>query len=169
MFDINIEFDDIKISSITRDDLSNIQKWINSQDCIYNLTHLDLNEMKEIFLQYYINECEFFLKIKKGSELIGIMKGRVEFKNPVEVWILYFIIDKNNRSVGLGTKILNNFVGSLREKYALHHFYTCIPEVEKSFIKFLNKNDFKLIRVSKCPYFACAKETNMYVMNLQNY
>lgn len=169
MFDINIEFDDIKISSITRDDLSNIQKWINSQDSIYNLTHLDLNEMKEIFLQYYINECEFFLKIKKCNELIGIIKGRVEFKNPVEVWILYFIIDKNNRSLGLGTKILNNFVGSLREKYALYHFYTCIPEVEKSFIKFLNRNDFKLIRVSKCPYFDCAKETNMYVMNLQNY
>lgn len=171
MFDINIKFDDMEISSINKDDILNVQEWINTQDttCNFNSKPLDFYEFKERFLEYYISECEFFLKIEKKQVLIGVLKGRLEFKNPVEVWILYFTIDNKNRNQGIGTQILNNFMHSLKEKYGLNNFYTCVPEKEKDSVKFLNKHNFKLLRVSKGFYSSEEDQSDMYILNLQNY
>lgn len=171
MFDINIEFEDIKISSIVMEDILDVQMWINLQNDMCNLNSKPLNfsEFKERFLEYYISECEFFLKIEKKNVLMGIMKGRLEFKNSVEAWILYFSIDNNEIKLGSGTKILNNFIYCLKQRYGIYSFYTCVSEKEKDSVYFWSKNKFKLIRVSKDFYSMDEENINMLVMNLENY
>ncbi|MCD3331341.1 GNAT family N-acetyltransferase, partial [Clostridium botulinum] len=81
MFDIKLEFDNIKILSIEKEDVSPIYKWIRCNNQFLqnegneNITY---DKFYEHFLEYYFSECEFFLKINKENKLIGIFKGRTE-------------------------------------------------------------------------------------------
>jgi hypothetical protein len=54
MFDLHISDDNIDISSVEREDIIAIQKWINSQNANYmdKEKELDLKEFYERFLEY---------------------------------------------------------------------------------------------------------------------
>src|SRR5690242_7327038 len=111
MFDINLKLDGLELSSIEEKDLNSIQQWLNSQmyykkNPIENL--LNSKAFYERFLEYYVSECEFFLKIDKKDELVGIIKGRIDFKNPNEVWIWEFVIDEKKKKQGIDRLVLEN-------------------------------------------------------------
>ncbi|NFF60276.1 GNAT family N-acetyltransferase [Clostridium botulinum] len=148
MFDIKLEFDNIKIFSIEKEDVNPIYKWIRCNDqylqneCNENITY---DEFYEHFLEYYFSECEFFLKINKKNKLIGIFKGRTEFKNPNEVWIKYFLIDKEYRNYGLGSKVLNEILKYFSNDCGIFNFYTNIEDGQSNCIKFLLKNNFYIL------------------------
>jgi RimJ/RimL family protein N-acetyltransferase len=170
MFDINICFEDISISSIEREDVIQIQKWINSQD-IYNgsalVKPLDLEEFVERFIEYYMSENEFFLKIKKSDELIGVFKGRVEFKNPNEVMIWCYIINNSVRGMGYGTKILNNILLYFKNNLGIATFSTGIVEGNSKAMRFWNKSRFNLLRISKNFFNIDGKEFDMLIFKRQ--
>jgi RimJ/RimL family protein N-acetyltransferase len=152
MFDMDIRFDDIKISSVLKGDIFNIQKWMNSQR-FYEDEALSkpmaLSDLKERFLEYYMSENEFFLKIVKGDILIGIFKGRVEFKNPNEALVWCYILDETYRGFGLGSQILNEILLCFKESFGIASFSTSIVEGNKAVIRFWEKNRFIYSRVSK--------------------
>jgi RimJ/RimL family protein N-acetyltransferase len=171
MFDINIHFDDIHISSIVRQDIIQIQKWINNQD-VYGgkalVKPLDLDEFVERFIEYYMSESEFFLKVEKSGELIGIFKGRVEFKNPNEALIWCYILDKPLRGNGYGTKILNNILAYFKDNLGIVNFSTGIVEGNNRAVKFWNKNGFNLLRISKDFFNIEGKEFDMLIFRRQD-
>ena len=101
MLDVKIEYKDIKISNVQEKDLVTIQKLMNKKDFLEGETNLE--ELRERFLESYISQCEFFLKIEKSSILIGILKGRIEFKNENELWIWYFYLSEVYKNTNLGT------------------------------------------------------------------
>jgi RimJ/RimL family protein N-acetyltransferase len=152
MFDMDISFDDITISSVLRGDILNIQKWMNSQQ-FYEDEALSkpmaLRDLKERFLEYYMSENEFFLKIVKDDILIGIFKGRVEFKNPNEALVWCYILDESYRGLGLGSQILNKILQYFKESFGIINFSTSIVDGNKAVIKFWEKNKFICSRVSK--------------------
>ncbi|MCM0648969.1 GNAT family N-acetyltransferase [Clostridium swellfunianum] len=152
MFDMNVNIDDdIYIRSVKKEDVVSIQKWINNQN--YNLNDkekpLGLKEIYERFLEYYVSEGEFFLKINKGDALIGILKGRIEFKNPNEVWIWYFLIDKECRNKGIGSKIVEGVENYFNQGFGIYDFYCGVCEQDTKFLRFWNKNGYRLMRISK--------------------
>ncbi|KOC39932.1 GNAT family acetyltransferase, partial [Clostridium botulinum] len=93
----------------------------------------------------YFNECEFVVKINKKNKLIGIFKGRTEFKNPNDVWIKYFLIDKEYRNYGLGSKVLNEILKYFSNDCGIFNFYTNIEDGQSNCIKFLLKNNFYIL------------------------
>lgn len=166
MFDISFGFDDINITSLESIDLSYAQKWLNQQSNFYinSGKPIDSKEFHERFLEYYVSEGEFFLKIKKSDELIGLLKGRIEFKNNNEVWIWYFIIDSKYRGKEIGSKILNGLCSYFKKNYGVYDFYTGIVDDDKKALQFWNKNKFTLFRISEDYFSTEEKKKNMLIL-----
>lgn len=166
MFDISFEFDDINVTSLESTDLSYTQKWLNQQSNFYinGGNSIGDKEFHERFLEYYVSEGEFFLKIKKSDKLIGLLKGRIEFKNNNEVWIWYFIVDSNCRGKEIGSRILNELCKYFRKNYGIYDFYTGIIDGDKKSFHFWNKNNFALFRISEDYFSTENKKMNMLIL-----
>ncbi|WP_242846197.1 hypothetical protein [Clostridium novyi] len=70
MFDIKLDYNNIKITSVEREDIKDIYNWIRMQNSFYvenkNMDNIDYSEFYDRFLEYYFSECEFFFKnVKK--------------------------------------------------------------------------------------------------------
>jgi RimJ/RimL family protein N-acetyltransferase len=171
MFDVNIHFDDINISSIVREDIVNVQRWINSQQLYEGEAlskSMDLKELKERFIEYYMSENEFFLKIKKCGELIGIFKGRVEFKTPNEVLVWCYMLDKDFRGSGLGTRILNEVIGFFKENFGIMNFSTTMVKGNSEATRFWTKNKFQLLRITKNFFNIEGKSLDMIILKRED-
>ncbi|MFU0825176.1 GNAT family N-acetyltransferase [Clostridium sp.] len=142
MFHINLEFDDIKISSIEKEDLLGVYGWLQYED-----NFIEYDDFYERFLEYYLNECEFFLKVYKDKDLIGIIKGKVEFKNPNEVWLVYFLIGSKARSKGLGSQILNYIINYFSKDCGIVRFYAKIQKTNFKTLGFWKENQFNPIKL----------------------
>ncbi len=95
MFNIDIVSHDVSIMNVEKEDIVKIEKWINNQR-VLNIAakkNYGIVEFYERYLEYYVSEGEYFVKVLFGSELIGIIKGRIEFKNPNEVWIMCYLLE----------------------------------------------------------------------------
>ena len=55
MFDINIDIDDINISSIVKEDIVSLQQWINFQNNHFKDKEQLLNEMKDYVIQKFMD------------------------------------------------------------------------------------------------------------------
>lgn len=152
MFDVNLSFDDVCISSIMKEDIKLIERLLNSQKCCIDSNiqfSIDQDELYQKFLEYYMNECEFFLKINKAGSLSGILKGRIEFKNPNEVWIWYFLLDGNIRGEGLENKVIDNIMLYFNKVYGIRDFFTGVQSRNENILRFWKDNGYKVIRISQ--------------------
>ena len=168
MFDIEIHFECYDITSVLCQDLMHIQQWINNQDFYGEeaITRpLNFDELNERFIEYYMCENEFFLKIESQNKIIGIFKGRVEFKKPDDVMIWCYILDSELRGMGIGTEILHQIILFFNEKLGITNFYTGIMEGSYRAIRFWNKNYFNLLRISKG--FFIKEHTNLDLLVLK--
>ncbi|WP_163191776.1 GNAT family N-acetyltransferase [Clostridium thermarum] len=162
MFDVELAFEDVEISSILKEDFAMVQNWMGEQ--IRKTTEAvwtNIEELGDRFLEYYMSENEIFLKIKKEDKLIGVFKGRVEFKNPNEVIIWCFVIDCNLRGQGLGSKILKELIKYFEINYDIYSFSTGIVAGSNSAVQFWKKNNFLLHRVSKSFFNVEGEEKDM--------
>ncbi|MDP4087630.1 MAG: GNAT family N-acetyltransferase [Bacillota bacterium] len=165
MFDLEICFDDIKLSSIYQEDLPEVQKWMQEQVITSSeVGWTNIDELQDRFLEYYMSENEIFLKIEKGTGIIGIFKGRVEFKNPNELLIWCFIIDSSFRGMGVGSRILKEVISFFENNYGIYTFSTGIIEGSIKALRFWNKNEFILHRVSKSFFNVKGEERDMIIL-----
>lgn len=150
MFDIKINSDKIQITSIEKEDLGDIYKWITCQveQINNNLGFINEAEFYERFVEYYLNECEFFLKLEIHNKLIGILKGRIEFKNPNEVWIGYVFLNEKYRNLGFGSIILKEIIGYFTMDFGIINFLAKIEEDNFNTLDFWNKNKFFILEFS---------------------
>jgi Acetyltransferases, including N-acetylases of ribosomal proteins len=167
MFDLEIQFDDIRISSIEEDDILNVHSWMIRQDTEEDPgldNTITLENFKERFLEYFMTENEIFLKIEQNKMLIGVLKGRVELKKTNEVFIWCYIIDNNMRDTGVGTEIINNIINYFKEKLGIYNFLTGVVAESKKTISFWNKNKFRFNRLSENFYDINGKSMDMLVL-----
>lgn len=171
MFDINIKIDDISISSIEKEDIIYIQKWINNQQALnINIENpLGLKELYQRFLEYYVSESEFFLKLNLGESLIGVLKGRLEFKNDNEVWFWYYLIDHEFRGKGIGSNIVKEVMDYFSNNFGIYNFYTGVPAKDVDIKRFWLNNNFNLIRVSKNFFNINGEEIDMHILKAKTY
>ncbi|WP_051986293.1 GNAT family N-acetyltransferase [Clostridium amazonitimonense] len=167
MFNLEIFLEDIVVTDVNKEDLIYIQKWINSQKDIdesFNSKPLQFKEILERFLEYYISENEIFLKITKDNEIIGIFKGRVEFKKTNELIIWYFLIDKKHRDKGLGFKIISKLMEYVQKNMNITEFSSVAAEGNCQGIRFWRKLGFEPVRVAKNFFKVEEKQKDMIVL-----
>jgi len=166
MFDINIQFDEVEISSVENQDLSNVQNWFNRDGlgCIKTQNPLKFNDFYKRFIEYYASECEFFLKIQLKQKLIGIIKGRVEFKNTNEVWITDFLIDSKNIDEAVSKNILHKVISYFCNSYGINNFFTGVMEEDIIAIEFWKCNGFEIHRIAKDFYNISGIKKDMFIL-----
>ncbi|MBZ9636164.1 GNAT family N-acetyltransferase [Clostridium sp. FP1] len=150
MFNIDIVFDDVSIMSVEKEDITKIEDWINSKQGFNIDASQDYGivDFYERYLEYYVSEGEYFLKVLRGSELIGIIKGRIEFKNPNEVWIMCYLIEFGLCDVDVATTIIDEFIKHLYKNYGIRNFYTFVSADNKGMMKIWKNNNFEISRVT---------------------
>ncbi|MCB2297343.1 GNAT family N-acetyltransferase [Clostridium tagluense] len=150
MFNIDIVFDDVSIMSVEKEDITKIEDWINSKQGFNIDASRDYGivDFYERYLEYYVSEGEYFLKVLRDSELIGIIKGRIEFKNPNEVWIMCYLIEFGLCDVDVATKIIDEFIKHLYKNYGIRNFYTFVSADNKGMMKIWKNNNFEISRVT---------------------
>lgn len=167
MFDVSINYDDVRISSIEKEDIKLLERWLNSQKCYMEQGEqfsIDYSELYQRFLEYYVSECEFFLKIIKADKLSGILKGRIEFKNPNEVWIGCFFIDNDMRNKGLGSSILKSIMLYFNKVYGIKDFFTGTAQKSEGNLRFWKNNGYKVIRVARDFYSFKSSNEDMLIL-----
>ena len=83
MLDINLKYNDIEIVNVEKENIEDIFHMMKSNKNEVNLAFHPLSNEKELedtFIEYYLSECEFFIKITYKSRLVRLIKGRAEFK-----------------------------------------------------------------------------------------
>ncbi|MBV7273081.1 GNAT family N-acetyltransferase [Clostridium thailandense] len=166
MLEVELRFDDIYISSIKKENLLQIQKWMTMQKQFVD-DDMGLKELEERFLESYISECEFFLKIDKKNELIGIIKGRMEFKNPNEVWIWSFYIDDKYKNTTINSETIKQLLNYFSKGYGIDIFYTRIIKNDRDSLLFWKIMGYKPVRVVKDFYSINDKYMDMLIMKKQ--
>ena len=167
MLDVDIKIEDISISSVEKNDLVYLHEWFRTQSMYTkNIDEVSLSkkELHERYLEYYLSENEFFLKVIRGDKLIGILKGRLEFKNPNEMWYLWFLLDYEFRGKGIGKKIIKNSMNYFYSEYCIDNFY-CIEIISNiRTIKFWKDNGFKVLRSSPDFYNINGKNNDSLIL-----
>ncbi len=124
----------------------------------------DADVLKERFLESYISECEFFLKINKCFKLVGILKGRLEFKNPNEAWLWFFYIDDNYRNTELGNITVKEIMKYVFTQYGIDIFFIRIMKEDKEILNFWKDLGFKSVRMVKKFYNIDGEYKDMVIM-----
>lgn len=140
MFHIDLEINGINIVSVEETDLNDVYQFIIDEDIFFDSTYF-----YERFLEYYLSECEFFLKINRYDQLVGIIKGRVEFKNPNQVWLSYFLLDNKLRNRGMGSTILKNLVTYFINECGIVNFYVNVKKTDFGTLDFWFNNRFSTL------------------------
>lgn len=168
MFDVDFYIDDIFVSSIEKEDVILVQHWINNQYInSENEKPLVFKDFYERFLEYYVSENEFFLKIEMNDKLIGVIKGRMEFKNINEVWLWYYLLDKDYRNKGIGSIIIKAMIKYFNVELGIFDFYAGICERDIDIFNFWKKNNFKKLRVSKDFFNISGQDMDMIILKFQ--
>ncbi len=161
MLDIDFNFKDITITNIQQKDLSIIQKWSEYDE------QSSLEQLTERYLESCLSECEFFLKILRDSRVVGVIKGRVEFKNPNEAWIWFFYLDPLEDSQ-LDSEIIKRLFGYLSDEYDIKLFFTRVAVNDEAAIKFWKKMGFRHLRLVKDYYSINGQSVDMIIMENGN-
>lgn len=165
MFDVSINFEDISLVSLNTQDILPVRHWLEEQNCNDSTyEYLNLNELPDRFLESYVSEGELFVKIVENDEIIGILKGRIEFKNPNEMWILYYIIDNKLRKKGIGSKILNYLLNYFSDSYCINDVYAIVVGDDCGAEYFWSENGFKVYRISDNYLENGGKPADMHIL-----
>lgn len=167
MFDLFLDFENIEISSIERDDVEKVYEWIKFQDdIIYDneYTYLSLKEFYERFIEYYLNECEFFSKVMIDSKISGIVKGRIELRNPNEVWITYLGLDGNIKNEEMKNQIVKEIINHFHVEYGIKKFYVSLMKKNDNSFVFWKTNGFNVIRMVNNFYDSGGKKEDMILL-----
>ncbi len=150
---INIVIGNIIIKDINYEELSQIHILLNesneTSDILGKEDNFELDEIKERFLESLSSVSDFFLGIYLNENIIGIIKGRFENRSCTEVWFLTYMLSKDYRGRGVGSKILNNLENWFKDNYCICKFCVLSYEESTKSINFWNKNGYEFLRKTK--------------------
>lgn len=146
MLDVQFESEEYEFSNIEEIDIEYVSQWIKENNEDGTCYSLDSQIFYRRFLEYYVTENEIFIKVKKGQKIVGVFKGRLEVDKKKELFIWLFIIDKEFRSVGMGTEIIEIVIKYFKEKFDVNTIEVGVAEDNYEGIAFWNMRNFKHLR-----------------------
>lgn len=143
---------DITIKSLEKEDLNEVLRCVNqSNESFIDMGRASLFSLEEIYQRYLeslINSMEFFCRIEYKGTAIGILKGRLESKNPNELCIMSLILLEEYRGLGIGSRILESVEQHFSNNFCVDKFYAIIMENNKRARQFWINNKYKIARVT---------------------
>lgn len=160
MLNVNFVYDNISVNSIEKKDMEKVGIWLSKKNDINNKI-FNLKEFNDRFLEYYISESEFFLKVEINNDIIGIIKGRIEYKNVNQIWFWYFNIEEKS----LSSLVLKQTIDFFKNQFSIDDFYA-IADEKSGLMEFYKDNKFVLSRVSKNFFKSENDNLDMFILKL---
>lgn len=147
---------DLCFKDITKDDLDEVLKLYNQNEINMYATGIDramsLKDITQKYLEVLVNSHEFFVGIFVNdhestiSNMIGVIKGRIDYDNNKEAWISSLLIDYSFQRKGIGSNAVNYLIERLRRIYGIKS--VLIGTLSGNIIgkRFWNKLGFSYIR-----------------------
>jgi len=158
MLDICVNFEDIELSNIQKCDLHYIEKWNESEE------GFNFSQLNDRFLESVLSECEYFLKIVKNNKLIGIIKGRVEFKEMNEAWIWFYYLNEEENVGDLYCRIMEELLSFFLQEFDTKIFFTRVAVEDEISVNFWKSIGFRPLRLVKDFYNINDKSMDMLIM-----
>jgi len=156
MLTLNKQLDNLIFKDITKEDLGDVLDLYNQNELNIYATGIDrrmsLEDINQKYLEVLVNSHEFFTGIfldkAFGPQLVGVIKGRIDYENSEEAWISSILIDNRYQRLGIGTKTARAFIDMLNKSYDVKRVYIGViagNEIGKSFWQKLEFNYFRTI------------------------
>lgn len=151
MYRLNAYNNIIAVRDIMACDLPHILKWYNMVDEFRYATGLDrpitLEGLADRYKKILASPDEFFagIYLSAGSELIGMIKGKLKEPGKDAVWISSIAVDTAYRKRGFGKAAINLLLGSLRSEINVSNAYLAVAEENLPGIAFWKSVNFREI------------------------
>jgi Acetyltransferases, including N-acetylases of ribosomal proteins len=170
MLSLSIEDKDLTIRDIDKLQIDKITCWFNSNIEKYKYAmgtskQFTSEDFYEKYLEVLINAHEFFLGINMDGELIGFVKGRADYKNEGEIWIMSMLIGAPYQSRGIGSRALDLIIDEFNKKLGIKKFYACLVNDNIRGKAFWKRNSFSEYRSAKDFFTIDNKSYDMVIMN----
>lgn len=155
MLSLLIEDNHLTIKDLEKNELDIIIKWFQGSEFKQYkyamgidkpLTYEDLFEK---YLEALISAHEFFLSIIVNGNTVGFIKGRVNYGEENEVWIMAFLIDSFHQNLGIGRRSLQLFIDEFGSKFGVKSFFAFLVKDNMKAVRFWENNGFVQYRLSK--------------------
>lgn len=149
MKEIYFNYGEYAFSSVAKSEIIEVSNWLidNSKDCSF--ININKDEVVVRFLESYFSEDEVLIKICKEERILGILKGRVEYSYKVDLLILLYIIENNERGKGVGRQALNLIIDRFSKDFKVTRVKTFVNKGCLSAIRFWESESFNNDRVIK--------------------
>lgn len=127
MLTINLNNENLFFKDINKDDLQEVLKLYNQNEINIYATGIDrpmsYEDICQKYLEVLVNSHEFFAGIFICNEdctknqMIGVIKGRIDYDNNEEAWISSLLIDSSYQKNGIGTKSVSAILKMLKDTY----------------------------------------------------
>lgn len=147
MLDVVIRINNLCISNVLEDDIEEIEHWIKLQNYNDNnkkVIEVNAKELYDRYLECYLSECEFFLKIVNCNKLVGILRGRAEFKKSNDITFMFMLLD-NTSPVTLADSIINALTNYFYNEYSINSFYSYVVDCDDNYLNDWKRNNFFVI------------------------
>lgn len=156
MLTINLQLDNLIIKDIAKENLTDVLNLYNQNKQNIYATGIDRRmsstDINEKYLEVLVNSHEFFTGIFRksdaGLQMVGVVKGRIDYENSDEVWISSVLIDNCCQRLGIGTNVVTALIDIFNKCYDVNKFYIGIiagNEVGKHFWQKLGFAYFRTI------------------------
>ncbi len=149
MLDVTFDYNEYKFRSVKECDINILSKWMKENNNEDHVSIIDEQILYRRFLEYYITEDEFFIKVIKDKKIDGVIKGNIKRENTSELFLWFFIVDKNNRDKGEGKKIIKMFFEYINRKYSLEKIKVGVSSENKKALDFWRCLGFEIYRVTE--------------------
>ena len=154
MLTLNNKLDNLIFRDITKEDLKAVLNLYNQNDKNIYATGIDrrmsLRDINEKYLEVLVNSHEFFtgifLEEEDALQLVGVIKGRIDYENSEEAWISSILVDNRYQRLGIGTKAAEALINMLNKSYDVKRFYIGIIAGNSVGRCFWQKLDFSYFR-----------------------
>lgn len=160
----------IAVRDIKACDLPRILGWYNMVDEFKYATGLDrpitFEGLAERYRKILASPDEFFagIYLSAGSEIIGMIKGKLKEPGMDAVWISSIAIDPAYRNRGFGKAAINLMLGSLRSEINVSNAYLAVAEENLPGIAFWKSVNFREINRINNHASLSGKKRNVIIM-----
>jgi len=121
MLNLSFIYYPIYVKNVDVSDIEAIFDMLNKDDSVSNMLEkksISIQKLRLRFLEYFISDDEFFLKIQYVSKIIGIVKGRINFEDS-SAWISLFYVENDHRKRGIGKFVYSEIESILFNKFRI--------------------------------------------------
>lgn len=156
MIPVKIVNEGIVITNIEHGSLHSVLKCVNesaeSRLAMGRESELSYRDVEERYMETLLSSLEFFCGIYVEEEFAGIIKGRLENKNRVELWILSFILMEKYRNKGIGTKVVEYLEDYFSTGCNVSDYYVIVTQANKQGRDFWASRGYNVARIAKDIY-----------------